>query len=579
MPVSRGRARSKTRRPKRGSLIRDVFASAVSASDRLMDEVVDQAIGALPSHCRRDVVTDPETSLQLLHECRTALEKLAADLASELDTYTWLFYLRRTPDEVFAGRLNTTAPYRRMMAEVLSARTTRTGTFAEPAAERRVIPALSRPQAEAVVRLAHLTGGLSTIHAALRRAGKGQHVRWHPDELPWVVPDAGLDAAIERYDRRMEGVGLLSAGTQVATFHPFFVSVDPQLKAAELLLSVQPVPRRTPVPVWKGPAGEPSRVTGRPGAFVVGAESLSSAVRLLAGWAGDGWGSPELSAVVLLLRSLFFHTWTEDWGEPFSRTLTEAGYLVLPSQSLSILLEAPLRAFRDADLGLGKIALPESGAAAVRTLREFRPSAWPLDPGPPLRNAGDQTIVDLRSASLWLERLLTVDKDAPAALTKARATHFEELVQYEIDATPAAPPTELRKMRGRDLRLKGNMVTDADALAVIGDVLLVVSCKSIPRTPDLDAGFYARVRNVRTDLEKYDSFWQERMEILRASPRGDNYDFRGFDIVGVVCTPSVEFTYAEQFRPVLGDLAAVVSLGELKEYLSHLPLGAAADQG
>jgi len=320
-------------------------------------------------------------------------------------------------------------------------------------------------------------------------------------------------------------------------------------------------------------------VTGRPGAFVVGAESLSSAVRLLAGWAGDGWGSPELSAVVLLLRSLFVNTWTEDWGEPFSRTLTEVGYLVLPSQSLSILLEAPLRAFRDADLGLGKIALPESGVAAVRTLREFRPSAWPLDPGPPLRNAGDQTIVDLRSASLWLERLLTVDKDAPAALVKARATHFEELVQYEIDATPAAPPTELRKMRGRDLWLKGNMVTDADALAVVGDVLLVVSCKSIPRTPDLDAGVYARVRNVRTDLEKYDSFWQERMEILRANPRGDNYDFRGFDIVGVVCTPSVEFTYAEQFRPVLGDLAAVVSLGELKEYLSHLPPGAAADQG
>jgi|SRR5215204_4203696 len=144
----------------------------------------------------------------MLHvPCRAALEQFASDLASELDTYTWLFYLRRLPDEVFAGRLATTAPYRRMMAEVLATRTTRPGCSPNqllPAAERRVIPYLNGTQAEDVVRLAHLTGALSTIHSVLRRAGKGQHVHWRIDDLPWVVPDADLDAAIESYDRRME---------------------------------------------------------------------------------------------------------------------------------------------------------------------------------------------------------------------------------------------------------------------------------------------------------------------------------------------------------------------------------------
>jgi len=48
MPVSRGRRRTKPRRPKRGSPVRDVFARAISASDRLRLEVSARAIAALP---------------------------------------------------------------------------------------------------------------------------------------------------------------------------------------------------------------------------------------------------------------------------------------------------------------------------------------------------------------------------------------------------------------------------------------------------------------------------------------------------------------------------------------------------
>ncbi|WP_457112239.1 hypothetical protein [Marmoricola sp. URHA0025 HA25] len=514
-------------------------------------------------------MSDPETSEPLLHECRAALEELAGELVSELDSYTWLFYLRRMPDEIFAGRLSTTGPYRRMLAEALSASTARPASFALPPAVRQVIPGVTRAQAETILRLAHLTGALSTIHAALRRAGKGQHIAWHSDDLPWAVPNTDLDSAIERYDKRIERLHLLSAGTQVALFHPFFADLDHPLRPSELLLSVQPVPTRTQVPVWKGPANKPLWVGTRRGAFIAGVETISPALKVVAGWVDDGWGSAELSAVVLLLRSLFVNAWTTDWGDPFSRTVTEAGYLVLPSQVLAVLLDEDLRTFPDADLGLGDLGLPRSGVAAVETLVGFRSSPWPLDPGPPLRVAGDQTVVDLRGASLWLERLLTVDKDAPSDLVKARATHFEELVQHEIDATAASPPADLRIMRGRSLRLRGDAVTDVDALALVGNTLLLVSCKSIVRTPELDAGAFALVRNVRTNLEKYDAFWQGRMDILRSSPEGDNYDFRGYDIAGVVCTPAVEFTHADQSRDVLPALPAVVSLNELKEYLAR----------
>lgn len=567
MPVSRSRSHSRKRRERRGSPRRSNFDHAINASDRLRRDVVERAIASLPPSCRIDRVTEPEQSEPRLHECRTALETLAAEWVSGLDAYTWLFYLRRIPDRFFAGRLATTAPYRRMLADVLTASTTREATFTEPPSERRVLPPITRDQAESIVRLVHLTGPLAQIHSVLRRSGKGQRTAWWTDDFPWVVPTPELDAAIELYDRRVEAHGSLHAGTRVVDFHPFFAPLRTPIDAAGLLLSVRPVDAGTVVPVWRGPVGSAVRVSGRPGRFVIGADSLSPAVRLLSRWAGEGWGSQELAAVLLLLRSLFVIALTEDWFATLGKALTDVGYLVLPKRSLGEILERHVGELRGAGLGLGAISLPDNGGAAVETLVNLSSAPWPLDPGPILREAGEQSVVDVRSASLWLDRLLTVDKDSPSGLVNARAAHFEELVQHEIDSTPAVPPGVLRELRGRELRRDGTPITDIDALAVLGDTLLLVSCKSIVRSPELDAGVYARVRNVRTDLERYDAYWQGRMAFLRTNPKGDNYDLRPYRIAGVVCTPAVEFTHAEQSRPILGDLTAVTSFQELLEFL------------
>lgn len=568
VPVSRVRKHRRPQRPRGGNPVRGVFNNAISESERIRSEVIDSVTEAIPAPCRRKVVTDPVSSQALLHSFREDVEAAAAIVASELDSYSWLFYLRRVPEELFAGRLMTTSPYRRAIAEALSTLSSRHQPFLEPTAIRQVIPPLSRGQAEAVIRLVHLAGALGTIHAAIRRAGKGQSIQWRSDELPGAVPDRELDDAIEVYDRRTERSQNLSAGTQVSHFYPFFRRVDPPMRAAELLLSVQPTPEPMDVPTWKGAARDPQGVHARQGRFIVGAESISPAVRLLATWAGNQWGSPQLSAIVLLLRGLFLNVWTSDWSS-FSASMTGVGYLVVPTRSLPMILDEARKTFIEADLGLGKIALPDSGESAMQTLLAMRPSTWPLDPGPPLRQAGQQTVVDLRSASLWLERMLSISQSEPVELVKARSTHFEELVQRAIDDSRAAPPSDLRAMRGRDLRLNGLAITDVDALAVSGQVLLLVSCKSIVRTQELDAGVHARVRNVRTDLEKYDAFWVSRVDRLRANPKGDNYDFRGYEIHGVVCTPAVEFTHAPQLRRVLGDLRAVVSLDELTDFLSN----------
>lgn len=184
------------------------------------------------------------------------------------------------------------------------------------------------------------------------------------------------------------------------------------------------------------------------------------------------------------------------------------------------------------------------------------------------RAAGDQTAVDISSAQMWLHRLLTIDSYAAPDLVNARAFHFERVVQDVIDETAWRPPPELHEMRGRTLRLGSVSITDVDALAARDGTLLLVSCKSIPHTAELDAGIHARVRNVRTSLEEYDAYWQDKVKLFRANPIGDNYDFSGYQVLGNVCILHVEFTHIEQTRFVTETLRAVGSFTELQTYLA-----------
>src|SRR5579872_4377381 len=117
------------------------------------------------------------------------------------------------------------------------------------------------------------------------------------------------------------------------------------------------------------------------------------------------------------------------------------------------------------------------------------------------------------------------------------ADHFELQVQAAIDATPWRPPVPLARLRGRPLRLGGQDITDLDAVAARGDVLIAVSCKGVVYSTDYDAGNFKTVRNAASTVTDGMVEWRDRMDRLRANPKGDNYDFTGKTIVGVVCTP------------------------------------------
>jgi hypothetical protein len=567
VPKSRIRKASRTRPKQGGSPVRDVFTRAVKGRARINEEVSKTALAALPPECKQERVTGALEAGELLHEARAAFEDEVQRVVDQVGSYTWLFYLRRLPEDVFAGRLATTGPYRRQMAETLSARTSVAEAF--PERRKSVLPPLTRAEADVVLRLAAWTGPLSTIHAALRRAGKGQSVRWRENDMPWSVDDPALDQAIEAYDRRTEKMTGLGAGTQVVDFHPVFSRSDEPLNPFELLLAVRRTDRPQRVFTWKGPLKSPEKVSLNQGSYVIGAMSLGQSARLLAeSSAQSRWHSSELPALVLALRGLFMFTWNTELGTSVSRPLSQTGYVVVPTQSVPYMLDEALKTIAAAGLDPGPIEMPLTGQAAVDILATLQPEWWPLEPGPVLRQIGEQTVIDVHASCAWLEHYLTVDRSDPIDLIHARSFHFERVVQDLIDSSPGRPSASLREMRGRTLKLNDKVLTDVDALATLGDRLILVSCKSIPHTSDLDAGVHARVRNVRTNLEKYDKVWQDLMEVLRASPHGDNYDFRGLQIVGVVCTPHPEFTNLEQLRHVELGLSAVLSMAELGEFLS-----------
>jgi hypothetical protein len=130
-----------------------------------------------------------------------------------------------------------------------------------------------------------------------------------------------------------------------------------------------------------------------------------------------------------------------------------------------------------------------------------------------------------------------------------------------IDQTAWAPNSPFRELHRRKLRLNDRPITDVDALAVSGSTILLVSCKSIPYTYEYDGGDYGTVRNVRTRIEVADVEWQQRVDKIRQERSGDNYDFEGYEVYGVVCTPFVVLRIVHKLKSSYS--ARIASSGQL----------------
>ena len=565
--VSKSAKKRGARRPTNYEIIRRTLHPVVVRRLELFEQAKLDAIAAMPKGCRVNQILDPVRAAAPLRTVRLAIENLGSQYAQSMGSYSWLFWLRRLPSEVFSGRLASTGPYVQALAEAMSAFTRTTEEFTATK-KRSVIPKLNDSQLEVLMKMCGLATVLAGIHAVIRRAGKGQAVRWSRNDLPFAVSDDKFEKMIELYDQRALSGGEV-AGTVAFDWHPLFTRVE-ATPAGQFALVVYSSGDLQEVPFWIGPASKVKRGVFRPGRYVVGGMTLKELRRLigLSGGISD-WPSRELASLVIFLRTIMMLVLNQDIRA--GQSLPSVGYLVLPTSAISKIIEheLPWNLVDLADLFAGR--LPNDAQQVLSDIRALEPSVWPVVKGPILREAGDQTIVDIDSSTQLIDRMLTVPGQYGGNLVNARAEHFEEYVQQIIDQTPWAPDASLRSYRGKTLRLHGKSITDIDAIAVKAKSMILVSCKSVPYTQEYDIGNYNTVRNVRTLLEDADREWRSRLATLVNNPKGDNYNFEDYILYGTVCTPHVAFVYEQQARIVLRTeqhaLRATCTVAELKDFL------------
>ena len=485
-----------------------------------------------------------EAAWEALCELRQELERQALATVREAPSSAWLWYLRRARwlwSDI--NDMPTTAPYVAYLAEALSSRS----DAAEPAPmldQGFLSYPIDPVVAARLMRLRAAAALLYHTHAALRWAGKGAEVFGRADRIPGVRPSASLAKSVQLFDQRCanDPSGILTlAGlhlsrrrhdlSHVAAGLPLFA-----YGRQSIGLDVVPLNR---IPMLNDPA-------------------LPIDVR---------WPRPLLDLVVL--------AWTFPLSEAVQSEalphlpLHQTGYRVVVRGTL--LAELHMAAeFIDStrlDGAIPKeVRIPTADEILVRLLAE-EGSLWPPLP-PPLRLDPDgRVVIDLESVSHSVAIALA-RPPISGAQVNAWAGHFERDLQRSIDGTRWHPGADLAQMRGRTLRVGGRAVTDLDAVGERNGMLLLVSGKAVPFTPEFDRGEYRAVTNVAHHIDQSVADWTDRVSQIRTTPKGDNYNFAAYHrIIGVIAYPHTPWTTSTKaLDQVASGLRAVVSASELERW-------------
>jgi hypothetical protein len=219
---------------------------------------------------------------------------------------------------------------------------------------------------------------------------------------------------------------------------------------------------------------------------------------------------------------------------------------------------------------LGSDNVPTTPEEFFTNLLNVKTSPWPLRGGTSILALPGYYFLDLLSTTRAFFSGFEALDAQPGAAHASRGPMFENTIRTMIDRTAWKPDPQLRRLVGLTLRLKGQALTDIDAIAHKDRILLAISCKSVLFTPRYWDGSPEAVRNRRTDLLEDVLWWQERMRKVDETRQGDNYDLQSVaEIVPVVVTPAPVYTEDEiPLEFVRAGLRRSVSAWELEEWLS-----------
>jgi hypothetical protein len=511
---------------------------------------------------RPDRRCDAITADRHLHRVLDQVEKCVAELASGYSTTRWLWYLRRMPMLVFWGQLSTTFMYDSALAEISSGNFG-TGIDNLRTREDTLYYPIDESSARRLLRFCHMVRMMSDIHTLLRYAGKStEFVFPEKDSIPSPLPSADQERAIRLYDERRASAQrpFLRGGTTL---------LQQDSNAQSGIITVQRVKPHWLPCVIGGLGGLQKNVevyaNFLPQLLTFDRLSeLNADPRL----SGRVWLGPEAVCVFSLLSVA--PCFIPSLRHAFA-SLMQNGYFVIDDELFCRLYTERIP-FLLADLSglLRGQSIPTTGEQELTALEEVKGSLWPLRFGPVVRRNGKGLWIDLFAATSVLDVLLEFPRTPGEAIANARADHFEDTVQRVIDASPWRPEEKIRGLRRKELKIGGKSISDIDALGTRGKSVILVSCKSLVYSSEYDIGDYRTVRNTASTVVDAIYRWQGIIEIIKANPVGDNFDFSGFDdFVSVVCTPYPVYVplglATQELRP---RLRAAVSEEELGLWLN-----------
>lgn len=527
-------------------------------------------------------------------ECIQAMEEV---FASDLNSYSamrWMYYLRRTPNEVFDGKIGSTGPYTRALAEVYASRSTKAevATYGREGFAFQVNEGTLRH----IARFVAFITIIYDLQVQFRFASKGydfvfpiQRPRTiakpkpaaglaltrtinQSSVLPRRVQNSVLDSAVRTYDQRHDSprqtfLGL--AMSQAGLAHDDAeVDNEASVNISQAFWGLHAERGFSPQKLLEGHQyaalyGADKQVMVRFGPMHLNLEQLFELYRLPVMAGVEIHANASLCLLVLLLGG----RWLQRRRYALLRVM-EVGYYIADFSEWGESGERDYLAVCDEiRQHLPQFQAPGTFDAFNDNCRAFRGEVWPLSHGSPIRITADYVCVDMWAASMgflgWFQF-----PNSQGKVANERAIKFEDVVQEVIDRSCWAD-RDSRKLQRRALRIDGQDLTDFDAVGAYNGKLLVVSCKSIPYTREYDRGVYNVIRNAASTVDRGVDYWANIVSRLEARRVGDNFDLTGYkQIIGVVCTPFAVYTsHMKSLSISAGQLRWACSLDELASFL------------
>jgi hypothetical protein len=495
-----------------------------------------------------------DKAVPFLRECIKDTELHIAKHAVSYTVGRWMWYLRHLPRAVFDIVGHEEGVRARHLAESIAA------LYGASDENSRTPFRINQSTMRQIIRFAGMVFHLDSIHGHYQWTGTDAPFRFGTRPLPDANPPADVKTAVSTYLQRLDAEEFAFAG-----LGSFVVPAVTTKGEIGILVAIE---RPSPVDVNVRNYLLKPRSEVVHSYFEASRISVRSVIDLLS---HDSVGDAPLlpgfyaSLCVLALTLIAFQS-----SEGCAEHTLEHGYTSFDRQSAELLCREGLpRLNAECERLPPDVRRATTLDELKAVVAEARAEVHRLRPGPLLIAARDRVLFDVASAT----QRLFVDAEYPAKVSpgkeRYRSEAFELATQREVDAGPWRPSARIRELRGRVLRVDGKDLTDVDALAEREQVLLLVSCKSIPYSGEVDIGRRRVMRNIASKLADYEAEWRAKVNRIRLQRKGDNFDFSVYTrIEGVLITPHVFYVIGDQFLDeALPGLKVYSSLTELRDWL------------